>query len=207
MSGIFDLFKSIEKKETVTTPIEYIVACLGNPGKEYALTRHNSGFLFAEYYSSNHGFNIDRAKFSGLCGETVISGKRVLFLCPTTYMNASGEAVIKASDFYKIPPEKVIVFCDDVNLDVGRIRIRRKGSDGGQKGVRSIIEHLNSDSFPRVKIGVGQKPTPEYDLADWVLGKFSKEDQIKLKDVFDRCSSALELIVAGDTDGAMAKFN
>lgn len=207
MCDIFDLFKKIESsKEPVGKP-EYIVACLGNPGKDYALTRHNSGFLFAEYYSGEKGFRIDRAKFEGLCGETSVSGKRVLFLCPTTYMNNSGQAVRAAADFYKIPPERVIVFCDDINLDVGRMRIRRKGSDGGQKGVRSIIEHLNSDEFPRVKIGVGKKPSPDYDLVNWVLGKFSEGDLTALKTVFEHCGEALELMISGDFDTAMNRFN
>ncbi len=207
MSDIFDLFKQIEKKKSVQTPLFGIVACLGNPGKECALTRHNSGFLFAEHFALKHSFSIDRAGFDGLYGEVTVSGKRLLFLCPTTYMNASGNAVRKAADYYKIPAEHILVVCDDINLDVGKIRIRRKGSDGGQKGVRSIIECLGTDEFPRIKIGVGKKPTPEYDLCDWVLGRFSKEDQEKLKVVFENCSGALEMICNGDFEGAMGRYN
>ncbi|MBQ9469192.1 MAG: aminoacyl-tRNA hydrolase [Clostridia bacterium] len=206
MSSIFDLFKRIEKSPPPGPP-SVIVACLGNPGKEYALTRHNSGFLFAEYYALNHGFKIDRARFDGVCGETMINETRALFLCPMTYMNESGKAVRKAADFYKIPPEKIFVFCDDVNLDVGKMRIRRKGSDGGQKGLRSIITELGTEAFPRIRIGVGKKPDPDGDLCSWVLGKFTEDDQKKLKTVFDRCSDALSLVVSGDFETAMCRYN
>lgn len=207
MSDIFDLFKKIERPAASVQPITHMVVCLGNPGKEYTFTRHNSGFLFAEYFSKKNGFSIDRAKFEGICGETTVAGKRVLFLLPLTYMNLSGTSVRKAADFYKIPAENIIVVCDDVNLDVGKMRIRRKGSDGGQKGVRSIIEHLNDDNFPRIKIGVGKKPNPEYPLADWVLSKFSSEEQKTLQGVFENCSSALPLILSGDFEKAMNSFN
>ena len=207
MSDIFDLFKKIERPAASVQPITHMVVCLGNPGKEYTFTRHNSGFLFAEYFSKKNGFSIDRAKFEGICGETTVAGKRVLFLLPLTYMNLSGTSVRKVADFYKIPAENVIVVCDDVNLDVGKMRIRRKGSDGGQKGVRSIIEHLNDDNFPRIKIGVGKKPNPEYPLADWVLSKFSTEEQKTLQGVFENCSNALPLILSGDFEKAMNSFN
>lgn len=208
MGDIFDLFKKIEKKSgNAPANISFIVACLGNPGREYALTRHNAGFLFAEYYAKEKGFRIDRARFDGLTGEYTVSGKRVLFLCPTTFMNLSGVSVKKAADFYKIAPENILVICDDINLDVGKLRLRRKGSDGGQKGVRSITEHLSTENFPRLKIGVGKKPHPEYDLCDWVLGRFPEDDIKKLKDVFDRCASALEQVMAGDFEGAMNKYN
>ena len=206
MSSIFDLFKKIEKPVD-RAPVSRLVACLGNPGREYALTRHNAGYLFAEYYSSKNGFKIDRAKFHALTGETVIGGERVLFLCPTTYMNDSGIAVRDAADFYKIPPEKVLVICDDVHLAPGKMRIRRKGSDGGQKGLRSIIYHLNSEEFPRVRIGVGEKPDPDADMASWVLGKIPEEDQKKLAAVFDNVSDALNYLVKDDFEGAMCKYN
>ena len=206
MSSIFDLFRKIEKEKTVE-PICRIVACLGNPGRDYALTRHNCGFLFAEYYAQKQGFKIDRARFEGLTGETVVNGRRVLFLCPMTYMNESGVSVRKAADFYKIPPEKILVVCDDINLDVGKIRIRRKGSDGGQRGLRSVIEHLNSDAFPRMRVGIGKKPNPEYDLKDWVLSRFSEADLSALKEVFDRCGDALNYLVNDDFDTAMSKYN
>lgn len=208
MSDIFELFKKIEKENgSERGPVSFIVACLGNPGKEYAITRHNAGYLFAEHYSKKRGFKIDRSKFEGLYGECMIGDKRGIFICPTTYMNLSGISVRAAADFYKISSDKIIVICDDVNLDVGKIRIRRKGSDGGQRGVRSITEHLKTEAFPRIKIGVGRKPCPEYDLADWVLGKFSKEDQSKLADVFDNASIALELVIKGDFETAMNRYN
>ena len=207
MGDIFELFKKIGKEKKNALPIGHIVACLGNPGKEYALTRHNSGYLFAEYYSSKNGFRIDRAKFDGLYGDYTVAGERVLFLCPTTFMNASGISVRKAADYYKIPPEKIVVICDDVNFDVGKLRIRKKGSDGGQKGVRSIIERMDSDEFPRIKIGIGKRPDPEYDMKDWVLSKFTPSELEKLKDVFDNCAAALELILEGDIEKAMCLYN
>lgn len=207
MSDIFDLFKKIERPAVSAGPVEYLAVCLGNPGKEYAKTRHNCGFIFAEHFSKEKGFSVDRAKFDALCGETVVNGHRVLFLCPLTYMNLSGVSVRKAADFYKIPPERIIVFCDDINLDVGKMRIRKKGSDGGQKGVRSIIEHLSSDNFPRVKIGVGKKPNPDYPLADWVLSKFSPEELKTLSSVMENCTKALPMIISGNIETAMNSFN
>ena len=207
MSDIFELFKKIERPAVSAGPVEYLVVCLGNPGKEYAKTRHNCGFIFAEHFSKEKGFSVDRAKFDALCGETFVNGHRVLFLCPLTYMNLSGVSVRKAADFYKIPPERIIVFCDDINLDVGKMRIRKKGSDGGQKGVRSIIEHLSSDNFPRVKIGVGKKPNPEYPLADWVLSKFSDQELKTLSSVMENCTKALPMILEGNIDTAMNNFN
>ena len=204
-TSIFDLFKRIESSAP-RDPIGRLIVCLGNPGKEYALTRHNAGFLFAEYYAAKQGFTISRARFEGLTGEAVVNGERVLFLCPTTYMNDSGISVRKAADFYKIPPERILVICDDVNLAVGKMRIRRKGSDGGQRGLRSIIYHLNTDQFPRMRIGVGAKPEG-YDLRDWVLGKLTTEDQTVLKGVFDRCADALNDLVKDDFDAAMSKYN
>ena len=207
MSDIFDLFKKIEQPAASAQPISHMVVCLGNPGKEYTFTRHNSGFLFAEYFSKANNFKIDRAKFEGICGETTVAGKRVLFLLPLTYMNLSGNSVRKAADFYKVPVENIVVVCDDINLDVGKIRIRRKGSDGGQKGVRSIIEQFSSDSFPRIKVGVGKKPNPEYPLADWVLSKFSAEEQKNLQVAFESCAKALPMIISGDFEKAMNNFN
>ena len=206
MGNIFDLFKRIERPAPAV-PISGMVVCLGNPGKEYALTRHNCGFLFAEYYANKRSFAIDRARFEGLTGETVVSDRRVLFLCPMTYMNESGRAVRKAADFYKIPPERILVVCDDVNLDVGKIRIRKKGSDGGQRGLRSIIETLGTDLFPRLRIGVGKKPFEEYDLRDWVLSRFTESDLTILKNTFDRCAEALEYLEKDDFETAMCKFN
>ena len=207
MADIFELFKRIGKNKTEQKPIEYIVACLGNPGREYALTRHNAGYLFAEFYGREKGFSIDRLRFEALTGEYTVGEHRALFLCPVTYMNLSGRSVRAALDFYKLPPEKLVVVCDDVQFDVGKMRIRQKGSDGGQRGMRNIIEQLNSDDFPRIRIGVGKKPDPEYDMKDWVLSKFTEDEQKALKEVFGKTADALSLILDGQLDKAMNLYN
>ena len=178
MADIFDLFKKIESQnKTNNEPISYIIAGLGNPDAKYRTTRHNAGFLALEYLSEKNGFRIDRSKFKSLVADFTFGGARCLFMLPQTYMNNSGEAIKEAADFYKIPPENILVLYDDISLDVGVMRIRRKGSDGGHKGIKSIIYHLTSDNFPRIKSGIGKKPHPEMDLADWVLSNFSKEEQ------------------------------
>ena len=166
MANIFDLFKKIEKEQTPVSPVAFIVVGLGNPGADYTYTRHNAGVLAIDYMAERLGVNVNRAKFDALYGDTQISGKRVLLVKPQTFMKNSGTAVRQISEFYKIPIENIIVISDDVSLPVGRIRVRRSGSDGGQRGLKSIIYHLNSDKFPRVKIGVGEKPDPNYDLGE-----------------------------------------
>ncbi|MBR2965474.1 MAG: aminoacyl-tRNA hydrolase [Clostridia bacterium] len=206
MSNIFDLFKSIEKK-TETRPITHIIAGLGNPGEKYANTRHNAGFIAIDYLAEKLGVRVDRVKFHALVGECELGGKRVLLMKPETFMNSSGVAIGEAAAFYKIPPENVIVLHDEISFDAGIIRIRRKGSAGGHNGLKSIIEHLSSEGFPRIKIGVGQKPSPDYDLVDWVLGKFPKDAlsaiEARLADIF----SATELMVRGEIDAAMNRFS
>ena len=206
MSNIFDLFKSIEKK-TETRPITHIIAGLGNPGEKYANTRHNAGFIAIDYLAEKLGVRVDRVKFHALVGECELGGKRVLLMKPETFMNSSGVAIGEAAAFYKIPPENVIVLHDEISFDAGVIRIRRKGSAGGHNGLKSIIEHLSSEGFPRIKIGVGQKPSPDYDLVDWVLGKFPKDSllaiEARLADIF----SATELMVRGEIDAAMNRFS
>ena len=192
--------------EPVGTP-EFIVAGLGNPDRKYTYTRHNSGFLCVDMLSSKHSFSVDRLKFKSLICDTVIAGHRCIVMKPQTYMNNSGEAIRDCAAFYKIPPEKILIICDDTNLDVGRMRIRRKGSDGGQNGVKNIIYHLNSDKFPRIKIGVGKKPHPDYNLADWVLSEFSKKELEALEPVLKNACDAVELIINGKTDEAMNLFN
>lgn len=192
--------------EPVGTP-EFIVAGLGNPDRKYTYTRHNSGFLCVDMLSSKHSFSVDRLKFKSLICDTVIAGHRCIVMKPQTYMNNSGEAIRDCAAFYKIPPEKILIICDDVNLDVGKLRIRRKGSDGGQNGVKNIIYHLNSDNFPRIKIGVGKKPHPDYNLADWVLSEFSKKELESLEPVLKNACDAVELIINGKTDEAMNLFN
>ena len=206
MANIFDLFKSIEKPEPQGAP-EYLIVGLGNPGAEYAHTRHNAGFLAADYLSQKMNVRIDRSKFRALYGMGELGGKKVILMKPQTYMNSSGEAVRQCADFYKIAPDHIIVISDDVNLAVGRMRLRRSGSDGGQNGLKSIIYQLQSDGFPRIRIGVGQKPSPEYDLANWVLGKFPEADQKVLLEEFEVVYRTLELIVKGSFDSAVALCN
>ena len=205
MSNIFDLFKKIESAPQ--GPVSFIVVGLGNIGKQYELTRHNAGFLAIDRIAEKYGAKIDRVKFHATVGECTIAGQRVLLMKPTTLMNNSGSAVGEAAAFYKIPIENIVVMSDDVNLDVGRIRVRKAGSDGGQKGLRSIIERMGKDSFPRIRFGVGQKPHPDYDMADWVLGNFSEEDKKVLFECFEVAYNGLEKIVAGDVDGAMQICN
>lgn len=206
MSNIFDLFKSIEKK-TETRPVTHIVAGLGNPGEKYANTRHNAGFIAIDYLAKNLGVRVDRVKFHALVGECELGGRRVLLMKPETFMNSSGVAIGEAAAFYKIPPENVIVLHDEISFDAGIIRIRRKGSAGGHNGLKSIIEHLSSEAFPRIKIGVGQKPSPDYDLVDWVLGKFPKDALLAIEERLADISSATELMVCGEIDSAMNKFS
>ena len=207
MSNIFDLFKKIEKEQTPVTPVAFVVVGLGNPGTDYIHTRHNAGFLAIDYMAERFGTNVNRAKFDALYGEAQISGKRVLLVKPQTFMNHSGTAVRQISEFYKIPVENIIVISDDVSLPVGRIRVRRSGSDGGQRGLKSIIYQLNSDNFPRIKIGVGEKPNPNYDLADWVLSKFTTDEQKIIFDEFATVMTGVEKIISGDLDGAMSFCN
>ena len=208
MADIFELFKKISSgNDTKRAPIEYIVAGLGNPGDKYYLTRHNAGFLTVDYISQKYSIKVDRVKYKALCGEGMIAGKGVLLMKPQTMMNLSGEAVSAAAAFYKIPPEKIIVICDDVNFDVGKVRLRAKGSDGGQKGVRSITALLGTEDFPRIKIGVGKKPHPDFDMADWVLSEFREEEKKALFECFAPICSGIERIVAGDFDAAMQICN
>ena len=209
MANIFDIFKKIEQEsaQKAQSPITHLVVGLGNPGDKYFYTRHNAGFLAMDYISQKCGAAVNRSKFKALVGEGTIAGKRVLLMKPQTFMNLSGEAVKEAMSFYKIPIENVIVLSDDVNLDVGRMRVRKSGSDGGQKGLRSIIEHATSDNFPRIRFGVGKKPHPDYDMADWVLGTFSESDKKAIFDCFVTAYEGLEKLLLGDIDGAMQVCN
>ena len=206
MSNIFDLFKKIEKKED-KLPITHIVAGLGNPGAEYAKTRHNAGFLAIDSIAERAGVKIDRLKFKALTAECAIGGVRVLLMKPQTFMNSSGEAIGEAASFYKIPPENIIVLHDEISFEPGKIRIRRKGSAGGHNGLKSIIAHVSSENFPRIKIGVGQKPSPDYDLVNWVLGKFSADDTAKIQGQFENINAAVELMLLSKIDEAMNKFS
>lgn len=208
MANIFDLFKQISSESSKTTGnVEYIIAGLGNPGKEYEKTRHNAGFMALDYISGRVDAKIDRAKFSALVGEATIEGKRVLLMKPQTFMNASGDAIAAAARFYKIPAEKIIVIADDISLDVGRLRVRRKGSHGGHNGLRSIEAQLSSQDYQRIKIGVGAKPHPDYDLADWVLGTFDVKGLEALATGYDKLYSGISKMLLGDTETAMQICN
>ena len=208
MSNIFDLFKQIEKKDTPAAGnLTHLVVGLGNPGDKYTFTRHNTGFMALDFIAEKCGVRVDRARFKSLCADARIGEHRVLLMKPQTFMNLSGEAVREAADFYKIPPENILVLFDDINFDVGVMRIRRNGSDGGHNGIKSIIYQLNSDAFPRVKIGVGKKPSPDYDLADYVLGTYSDADKKTLFSMFSRVYDGVELILSGQIDMAMNLYN
>ena len=206
MSNIFDLFKKIEKKAD-TTPVSFIIAGLGNPGAQYDKTRHNVGFVAIDYIAEKLGVRIDRAKFHALTAEAKIGEVRVLLMKPQTFMNNSGVAIGEAASFYKIPPERVLVLHDEISFEPGMIRIRRKGSAGGHNGLKSIIAHLASEEFPRVKIGVGKKPSPEYDLADWVLGKLPKDHSDTIDAKHEDILGAARLIAEGKIDDAMQKYS
>jgi PTH1 family peptidyl-tRNA hydrolase len=208
MANIFDLFKQISTgSDTGSGAVEYILVGLGNPGKEYERTRHNAGFMAMDYISGRCGARIDRAKFSALVGETTINGKRVLLMKPQTFMNSSGEAVAAAAKFYKIAPENIIVISDDVSLDIGRVRVRRKGSHGGQKGLKSIQECLGTEDYQRIKIGVGAKPHPDYDMAAWVLSTFEPKDIEAISENYPRIYDGLCKMLEGDTEEAMQICN
>ncbi len=186
---------------------EYLVAGLGNPGREYENTRHNAGFVAADMLADKFNMSFSKSKFDALYGDCVIAGERVLVVKPQTYMNLSGNAVQKLASFYKIPAEKLIVMHDDVSLDVGKIRIRRKGSAGGQKGLANIIQMMGTEEIPRIKIGVGGKPHPDYDMKDWVLGKIPQEQQADFKTACENAVKAVEEIIARGIDSAMNKYS
>ena len=194
-------------KKKFSSSVEYMVVGLGNPDKKYENTRHNTGFICLDKVAEKFGANVNRIKFKSLVGECTIGGKKVLLMKPQTYMNNSGQAVVEAMNFYKIPAENVVLIFDDISLDVGKMRIRRKGSDGGQNGVKNIIYLSGKDTFPRIKVGIGKKPHRDYDLAKWVLSKFSN-DEIKLIDqMAENCCEALPYILEGNVDKAMNLFN
>ena len=204
--SIFDLFKKIENQPQGGA-ISHIVAGLGNPGDKYDKTRHNAGFIAIDRLCDSLGVKCDRAKFKALTCEATIGNSRVLIMKPQTFMNLSGEAVSEAARFYKIPADKVIVISDDVTLAVGKLRIRGKGSAGGHNGLKSIIEHLGTQEFPRIKLGVGEKPHPDYDMVDWVLGKFPKEDLDTLSKTVESVPGAIASMINGDITTAMNRFN
>ena len=188
-------------------PIDFLVVGLGNPGKKYENTRHNAGFMALSALADDLHVSVTRSRFKSLCGEGTIGDKRVLLLFPQTYMNCSGESVAEAMRYYKLTPEQLLVFSDDVSLALGTVRVRRKGSDGGQKGLRSIVDYIDSEDFARIKLGIGAKPHPQMELADWVLSRFTQAELKTMADAAGRAADAAKLVVVGRIDDAMNQFS
>ena len=189
-----------------SSAVEYLIVGLGNPGKQYEHTRHNAGFDALDDCADRWGISVVRSKFDALTGTGSAGGTKVMLMKPQTFMNLSGQAVKKAVDFYKLPPERVIVLFDDISLEPGKLRLRKTGSAGGHNGIKSIIAAIGQD-FPRVKIGVGKKPHPDYDLADWVLSRFSAEDQKAIAARHQDIAAALELIMNDQFELAQSRYN
>ena len=185
----------------------FIIAGLGNPTKEYEGTRHNVGFDVIDRLADRYNIEVETKKHLALIGKGVIAGQKVILAKPQTYMNLSGESIRSIVDYYKVDPEtELLVIYDDISLDVGKLRIRAKGSAGGHNGIKNIIAHLGSQVFPRIKVGVGEKPS-KYDLADYVLGHFSKEERVLMDEGYDQAVNAVEMILSGDINGAMNEYN
>ena len=187
--------------------VEWLIVGLGNPEKKYENTRHNAGFRAVDTIAADCGAEIKKLKFKALVGDAEIAGKHCLLMKPETYMNLSGQAVMEAVNFYKLPTDHVIVLFDDISLSPGKLRIRRKGSDGGHNGIKNIIYLSGKDDFPRVKLGVGAKPHPDYDLAAWVLSSFTPDEQKALQESLGHCPEIAKLIIEGNIDQAMNRFN
>ena len=207
MADIFELFKKISSEKKGAEPISFVIVGLGNPGNQYLYTRHNTGFLAIDYICKKYGAKVNKASFKGLVGEAEIAGKRVLLVKPQTFMNLSGECVRQVLDYYKLKNENLIVIYDDTSFEVGRLRVRGDGRAGGHNGIKSLIEQLATNVFPRLKVGVGQKPHPDYDLASWVLSEFSPKDLETLDNVFETATLGIEKILLGNIDEAMQICN
>lgn len=186
---------------------EWIVAFLGNPGLKYNGTRHNAGFMAADAMEKKLGVSINKMRFKALTQTVDIGGKKVLLMKPQTFMNLSGDAIVQAANFYKVPPERVIVVSDETSLPIGRLRIRRGGSAGGHNGLKSVIARLGTDQFPRIRLGVGDKPHPDYDMADWVLSAFKGQDAADMELVAKKAADAVECYITEGADRAMNRFN
>ena len=185
----------------------WLIVGLGNPGREYEKTRHNAGFRGIDLLADKLNCKVDRLKFQGLYGQTVYNGRKLFLLKPQTYMNLSGRSVLQLSAYFNIPPRNIIVLFDDISLPPGRLRIRADGSAGGHNGIKSIIAEVGTQDFPRVKIGVGAKPHPEQDLADWVLSAFSSKEEKDLVSALDRAADAALTIVDKGVPEAANRFN
>ena len=207
MSGLFRLFKKETTGLKFAGQTECIVVCLGNPGIQYEKTRHNAGFIAGDYIAQKRGFRFERKRFESSTGECIIAGKKVLFLKPLTFMNRSGIAAAAALRFYKLKTDRLIVLHDDVSLPPGKLRIRPKGSDGGHNGLKSIIQATGSSDFIRIKIGVGDRKHPDYDLADWVLGTLKGEERTLVEQAIASAEEALDLLVAGEVEMAMSRYS
>ncbi|MBQ8263737.1 MAG: aminoacyl-tRNA hydrolase [Clostridia bacterium] len=190
-----------------TGSVNWIVVFLGNPGPKYAGTRHNVGFMTADKCEKATGAKISRSRFKALTDQIKVNGEGVLLMKPQTYMNLSGDAVAEAAKFYKVPAERVIVISDDVSLPIGKLRIRAKGSAGGHNGLKSIIARLGSDAFPRIKLGVGAPPHPDYDMADWVLGSFKNQDAVDIDAACSKAWEAVESLISVGVEKTQSKFN
>ena len=201
------MLRFFQKNTPSPGPVEFLVVGLGNPGKQYENTRHNAGFLALDQLERQLGARTDRLQFQSLTGRAQVGETPVLLLRPQTYMNLSGQAVRAAADYYHIPAERIVVLSDDVSLPVGTLRVRAKGSAGGQNGLKNIIAQLGTDAFCRVRMGVGQKPHPDYDLADWVLSTFPAPERAVMDRVFDRAAQAAQEIVRAGVQSAMSRFN
>ena len=185
----------------------WIVAFLGNPGLKYEGTRHNAGFLTADALCKKKNFTVNRARFQALTAQVDLGGERVLLMKPQTYMNLSGQAVSQAARFYKIPAEHILVVSDEVSLPIGKLRIRVKGSAGGHNGLKSVIAELGTENFPRIRLGVGAPPHPDYDMADWVLSVFRNEDAEEMEKAAQRAAEAVECYIEKGPDRAMNLYN
>lgn len=190
-----------------TGPIQWLLVCLGNPGKQYENTRHNIGFMAADLLAEREGVKLNKLRCRALTGEMTLGGQRVLVIKPQTYMNLSGEAVKLAGGFYKIPPEHVLVISDDVSLPLGKLRIRASGSAGGHNGLKNIISHLGTDAFPRIKVGVGAPAHPEHEMVDWVIGNFSGEEKKVVRQALEKVIEAVECVVEKGVGEAQNRYN
>lgn len=207
MTSMTELFQTLRFHQKKNPPIIFLVVGLGNPGSKYENTRHNAGFCALERLAQEENCSCNRMKFHSKIGKATIEGTGCILLKPQTFMNESGKAVEEARSYYHLSPSQILVFSDDISLPPGAIRIRRKGSHGGHNGLRDIVEATGSEDFLRIKIGVGKKPHPDYDLAKWVLGRFSEMELKSMHKAYENAASAARLLIAGEIEEAMNRYN